>query len=144
MSQLRVMLEWVRRAIVAACICALWTGGVISSAAAHSPETPNATLLTQAPHSVACEHHAGLFSEISGLNKSNRSPENKHSERRHCPDCCFFADSSDIVLPERPFAAIRFLNDPATTPNDAFRKRDKTDGLSSRLAHGARAPPTLS
>lgn len=144
MSQLRVMLEWVRRAIVAACICALWTSGVISSAAAHSPEMSDATHLTQASHSVACEHHAGLFSEISGLNKSNTSPENKRGERRHCPDCCFFADSSDIVLPERPFAAIRFLNDPAIAPNDAFRRRDKTNGLSSRLAHGARAPPTLS
>jgi len=144
MSQLRVMLEWVRRAFVAACICALWTGGIISSAAAHSPETSDAAHLTQASHSVACEHHAGLFSELSGLNKPITSPVNKSGERRHCPDCCFFADSSNIVLPERPFAAIRLLNDPATALNDAFAQRDKTDGLSSRLAHGARAPPTLS
>ena len=144
MSQLRVMLEWVRRAIVAACICAVWTGGVISSVAAHSPETPDATHLTQVSHSVACEHHTRLFSEISGSNKSNTLPDTQHPGRGHCPDCCFFADSSDIVLPQRPFAAIRFLNDPAIAPNDAFHRRDKTDGLSSRLAHGARAPPNLS
>ena len=144
MSQLRVMLEWVRRAIIAACICALWTGGVISSAAAHSPESPDATRLAQASHSIACDHHAGVYSDTLASNQSNVSPENKRGERRHCPDCCFFADSSDIVLPERPFAAMRFLINPATEPNDAFRRRDKTDGLSSRQAHGARAPPTLS
>ena len=144
MSQLRVMLGWVREAIVAACICALWTGAVISSASAHSPESSETGRLTQPPHSVACEHHAGLFPEKAGLTRSNTTPEKKSGERHHCPDCCFFADSSDVVLPERPSGVMHFLNDTAIEPIDAFRRRDKTDGLSSRAAHGARAPPTLS
>jgi hypothetical protein len=139
MSQLRLIGVRVRVAIAIVTVWALMFGASMTGAA-----TANATdaVLKSGDAvsggSFACfKRHMTQRAEASG----KASPEGGHAGKHHCP-CCLAAAAVAAVLPTRVAAGVASV--PA--PRRVFylvENSDAPENLSSRSAHGARAPPAL-
>ena len=144
MSQLRVMLGWVRSAIVAVSICATLIAGSAFPASAHYlSDTASITVSTQSATHASCAHAHALPSNFADATPTQpaRLPIRKHGSGHHCPDCCFFAGIGDWALSERPLGIIQSLTDISARLAYPAKMPNRSQGLLMRAAHGARAPP---
>jgi hypothetical protein len=140
MSQLRLIGVRIRVAIAIVTVWASMFGASMSSVA-----TANATDAVLKSGGAA---NGGLFAcfkrhmtQRADATSDKTSPEGDHAGKHHCP-FCLAAASVPAVLPSRVAAGVASF--PA--PRQVFyvvENSDAREHLSSRSAHGARAPPAL-
>lgn len=140
MSQLRLIGVRIRVAIAIVTVWALMFGASMTGVA-----TANAADVVLKSNSAAS---GGLFAcfkrhmtQRADATGDKASPEGDHAGKHHCP-CCLAAASVAAVLPSRVAAGIASF--PAPRPIFyVVESSDAREHLSSRSAHGARAPPAL-
>ncbi|WP_424360848.1 DUF2946 family protein [Methylocystis parvus] len=140
MSQLRLIGVRMRVAIAIVTVWALMFGASLTSAA-----NANAT---DAGLKSAAAANGGLFAcfkrhmtQRADATSDKAAPEGDHASKHRCP-CCLAAAAVAAVLPSRVAAGVASV--PAPRPVFYLvENSDAPENLSSRSAHGARAPPAL-
>ncbi|WP_457798750.1 DUF2946 family protein [Methylocystis sp. S23] len=138
MSQLRDIGLKIRAAIAIVAVWALMFGVSVTGAA-----TASATDVALKRNSAVS---GGLFAcfkrhltQRADADAGDKAPAEKHGGKHHCP-CCLAASAGAALLPER----IATGAGPVPSPKPVFycvASGDALENVSSRSAHGARAPP---
>lgn len=140
MSQLRLIGVRLRVAIAIVTVWALTFGASMTGAT--TATATDAVLKSESAASgglFACfKRHMTQRADATG---DRAAPEGGHAGKHRCP-CCLAAASAAAVLPARIAAGIASF--PAPRPVFYIvENSDAPENLSSRSAHGARAPPAL-
>lgn len=139
MSQLRAICRRMSAAIKLVVVLALLLGVSASGAAAAAPDPGFTKDQPQSAGLFACfKRHMTQHADAAGAEKAREGHKNlKHP----CPSCCLAAHGVFAVLPSRVATPAA----PRRAPSPLYplsRTAHEPEGIGTRAAHGARAPPS--